>query len=152
MVFRSTYESKGLEEVRDFKKSNQITPGRKTCGGSRQQNPTRRPLRPCSQAPLPWRRESRPYNMRFSLGHLSAPHLLFSEPLPGTPLLALMTPQGFVQNARLSSILLRQGARGGPSPPAVSLLHLESPGKRSPGKPFFSSPPSSLARRPSAKA
>lgn len=94
LVFRSTYESK--EEACDLKKPNQMTPGRKTCGGSEQQNPTRRPLRPCSQAPLSWHRESRPYNMRFSLGHLSAPHLLFSEPLPGTSLLALMTPQDFV--------------------------------------------------------
>lgn len=78
-------------------------------------------------------------------------HLLFSEPLPGTSPLALMTPQGFVSELDTEPNHPQQGAQGGPLPRAVSPLHLESPGKRSPGKPFFSPPPPSLPAGPNQK-
>lgn len=96
LVFRSTHESKRLEEVYDFKSlakslTNQMTIGHKTSealGSRTQQN---RPQRPCGQGPSsPTYMEFRPSNMRLGLGHLLAPYFSFLF-LPRTSPLALMT-------------------------------------------------------------
>uniref|UniRef100_A0A8C0SPT8 NADH dehydrogenase [ubiquinone] iron-sulfur protein 3, mitochondrial n=1 Tax=Canis lupus familiaris TaxID=9615 RepID=A0A8C0SPT8_CANLF len=109
--------------------------------------------------------EFRSSNMRPGLEHLFAPHFLFSASPLHLPARTNDSPR-LRPRTRDESQPSPARALIGPSPRGASRLHLESPRRRSLGKPFFSppstspytpapllsTPPPGHARRPSSKA